>query len=160
MKSSTVFALIVAGHVGTAYAQPKQEEISGRVGLDDPATDNSDGVRSSSDWVALATPTPASHGTEYIIVGADAGTFSQLRLAPASGRTNVVKVKVFFADGDAKTVRLDRTLSTKRKKSAYVDLGSPKPIDHIVITTETYTNGTYAVYGTAMRAGVTVVGTR
>lgn len=160
MKSSTVFALIVAGHVGIAYAQPKQEEISGRVSLDDPATDNSDGVRSSSEWVELATPTPANHGTEYIIVGADAGTFSQLRLAPASGRTNVVRVKVFFADGDTKTVRVDRTLSTKRKKSAYVDLGAPRTIDRIAVTTETHTKGTYAVYGTGMRAGETVVGTR
>lgn len=160
MKSSTVFALIVAGHVGTAYAQPKQEEISGRVSLDDDATGDSDALRSSSEWVELATPTPAKHGTEYLVIGANAGTFSQLRLEPASGRTDVVKVKVFFANGDTKTVRLDRTLSTKRKKSAYVDLGSPKPIDHIVITTETYTNGTYALYGTAMRAGVTVVGTR
>ena len=160
MRSSTLFALIVVGHVSVATAEPKQEEISGRVRLEDKPAEKSDAPRASSEWVELASPTPAKHGTEIIVVGDNAGVFAQLRIDATRGRTSVRKVKVFFSDGDTKTVRLDRMLTAKRARSAYVDLGTGKPIDRIIVMTETHTSGEYAVFGTGARASETVVGTR
>lgn len=160
MRSSTLFALIVVVLAGAASAQPKQEEISGRVRLAHERAEKSDAPRSSSQWVELASPTPAKHGTEFIVVGEHAGPFSQLRIDPTKGRTNVRTVKVFFSDGTTKSVVLDRAVSAKRKQPVYVDLGTGKSIDRIVVTTETHTRGEYAVFGTGARAGEAVVSTR
>lgn len=148
MRCPLLFALMVAGSVTAASAEPKQEEISERVSLNENADQKTD-VRQPGEWVELATPTPAKHGTEFIMVGENAGTFSKLRIDGTTGRTNVVRVKVYFADGEAKTVRLDRALHPTRDRSAFVDLGEPRLIDRVVITTETHTKGKYALYGSS-----------
>jgi hypothetical protein len=158
MKVSVVFTMILVGAAATATAEPKQEETSGRVSLNENKP-HDDAPRQPGDWVELASPTPAKHGTEFVIVGKDAGAFSKLRLQAAKGKTIVRKVKVFFADGDdkfaVKTVQLDKILP--QGKSTYIDLGDSRTIDRIVVQTETYTGGQYAVYGSS---GDGVVGSR
>jgi len=148
---------MVAGSVTAASAEPKPEEISGRVSLNENI-DQKPAAREPGEWIELATPTPAKHGTEFIMVGKSAGELSKLRIDATSGRTYLVRVKVYFDDGKAKTVRLDRALHPKRNPSALVDLGEPKLIDRVVITTETHTKGKYALYGAS--SGEELVGSR
>jgi hypothetical protein len=149
MRSPTVFALILLGSGAAASAEPKQEETSGRVSLNEKDDQKRDAPRSPSDWVELASATPAKHGTMFFMVGKDAGSFSKIRLDAAKGKTFVKRVKVVFADGGGeKVVQLDRALSTKRNRSLVVDLGEPRPIERVVITTEA-TSGQYSVHGTA-----------
>ena len=149
--------VIVIAAGGAASAEPKQEETSGRVRLDDKQNKKADEPRQPGDWVELASPTPAKHGTEFVIVGKDAGAFAKLRIDPAKGKTIVRKLKVFFVDGGVKTVQLDKVVS--QGKPALVQLGDAKTIDRIVITTETHTNGQYAIYGSS-EVGGAVVGKR
>lgn len=146
MRLSGLFTVIVVTASTIAAAEPKQEEISGRVSLNEKADSKADASRQSGEWVELASPTPAKHGTELVMVGADAGAFSKLRVDATKGRTNVRKVKVFFTDGNVKTVRLDKAL--RQGKSVTVELGEPRTIDRVVVTTETHTKGEYALYGT------------
>jgi hypothetical protein len=155
MRLPTLFTVILVGAASTASAEPKQEEISGRVSLNENSDATPELPRQRGDWVEIASPTPAKHGTEFIIVGKDAGSFSKLRIDAAKGKTIVRKVKVFFLDGKAKTVQIDKILP--QGKYTVVDLGSPKQIDRVVVTTETHTNGKYAIYGSA---GGGVVGSR
>lgn len=156
MRSPTLFALIVLGSVSAASAQPKQEETSGRVSLKEKDA-KANAPRQAGDWVQLATPTPAKHGTEFVVVGKEAGYFSKLRLDAAKGKTIVRRVKVVFDDGKTKNIQLDRVLSAAGNRSAVVDLGDSRAIDRIVVTTETETNGEYAIYGSS---GGGVVGKR
>ncbi|HEY5922963.1 MAG TPA: hypothetical protein VIV11_14890 [Kofleriaceae bacterium] len=155
MRSSALFTVIVVAAAGTATAEPKQEETSGRVSLNEKDVKKTE-PRQPSDWVELATPTPAKHGTEFIIVGKDAGYFTKIRIDPAKGRTVVRRVKVFFEDGKVKTTWLDKAVSQGRAPIV-VELGNAKIIDRIVVTTETHTNGQYAIYGSS---GGGVVGSR
>lgn len=148
--------MIVVAASSTAAAEPKQEETSGRVSINENSDPKADTPRQPGQWVELASPTPAKHGTEFVIVGKEAGTFAKLRVDATKGRTNVRKVKVFFADGTEKSVHLDKAL--KSGKSAQVDLGADKAIDRIVVVTETHTKGEYAVYGASGTGGV--VGSR
>jgi len=152
MRSSALFTVIVLGVATAASAEPKQEETSGRVRLNDDENRKADTPRQPGDWVELASPTPAKHGTEFVIVGKEAGAFAKLRIDPAKGKTIVRKVKVFFANGKVKTVQLDKVVSQK-SKPLMVELGDPKLIDQIVVTTETHTKGQYAIYGSAEVGG-------
>ena len=147
MRLPTLFTVILVGAASTASAEPKQEEISGRVSLNENSDDTPAPARQRGEWVEIASPTPAKHGTEFVIVGKDAGSFSKLRIDASKGKTIVRKVKVFFLDGKAKTVQLDKILP--QGKYTVVDLGPPKQIDRVVVTTETHTNGKYAIYGSA-----------
>jgi hypothetical protein len=154
MRSPTLFIFFLAGGATAAFAeQPTTEqipkdEISGRVTLKE-TDDKKPDTPPSNEWVELASPTPAKHGTEFIVVGKEAGEMSRLRLDAVKGRTNVRRVKVFFDDGKTKTVQLDRALKVNGQKSAIVELGGPRLIDRVVITTETHTSGEYALYGSS-----------
>ena len=142
MRSSALFTVVLVGAGAIASAQPRQEETSGRVGH------NEKEPRRPAEWVELASPTPASHGTEFVVVGGEeTGYFSQLRIDASKGRTIVRKVKVFFSDGMIKTKRIDRSISGE--KFVQIDLGEAKAIDRIVITTDAHTDGRYAVYASA-----------
>src|SRR4051812_27657442 len=73
MKCSALFTAFVLGAAATVSAQPKreatpkQEENGERVRLDDKKTDKkADTVASAADWIELASPTPAKHGTEFV----------------------------------------------------------------------------------------------
>jgi hypothetical protein len=96
MRFTTLFAVILVGAVGSATAEPKQEVTSGRVSLNDKARA---APRAPSDWVELASSTPARHGTEFILVDKDAGGFGKLRLDAVKGAVPIKQVRVVFADG-------------------------------------------------------------
>lgn len=147
--------MIVVVAASTATAEPKQEETSGRVSLKENRDKKANAPRQPGDWIEIASPTPAKHGTEFVMVGKDAGYFSKLRVDGSKGKTIVRKVKVHFVDGNSKIVQLDKTLH--KGKSTMVDLGEPKAIDRVVIVTDANTNGEYAIYGSA---GGGVVGSR
>jgi hypothetical protein len=154
MKTSVLFALIVLGTGTQAAAQSKTEETPARVSLSDKAAPTrSDAARQPNAWVELATGTPARHGKEFVVVGKDAGTFGKLRLDAGKGKVIVLRVKVHYDDGTAKFYMVDKRLDAKRQKSTLVDLKTQKAIDRIVVSTETYTNGEYSLYG-ASSSGV------
>ena len=155
MKSSAVFAFILVGAVATASAQPEPTEPSGRVSYTDTvAAATKPAAAQQASEVQLASPTPASHGTEFIVVGRDAGQFSQLRLAATSGRVIVRRVRIFFDDGTQQAVDVDSILDANRKKDATVTVKAPKAIDHITVSTENG-RGQYALYGTAASGNLT-----
>jgi hypothetical protein len=147
MRIPSVFAIVLVGTAGIASAQPKQEENNERVRYGDHDADKRDAARHDA-WTQLATPTPAKHGTEFVVVGKEQGNFDKLRLDADSGRVIVRRVKIIYDDGQQKVVDLDRVLAGKHK-SATIDLQGPKAIDRIVVTTEPETNGMYAIYGSS-----------
>ena len=156
MRVPALFTLIVIGSVATASAQPKQEETSGRVSLKEKDA-KPEAPRQPGDWVELASATPTTHGTEFVMVGKDAGTFGKLRIDASKGKAIVRKVRIYFDDGKLKVVQVDKILSAKGNKSTLIDLGDPKLIDRITVTTESDTKGEYALYGSS---GGGVVGKR
>lgn len=155
MRSSALFTVFVVGAVSVASAEPKPEETSGRVSY----TENADSAaadepRQPSDWVELASATPSKHGTEYVIVGRDAGAFSQLRIDAVKGRTEVLTVKIVFTDNSVKKLRLNKMISAKRNKAQLVDLETTKAIDHLEISVNPAMGGRYAVYGSSGTSSV------
>jgi len=146
MRTTAPFALILVGAVTTATAQPKQEETSGRVRLDESAA-NANEPRAPGDWVELASPTPAKHGTEFIIVGKEAGGFGKLRLDAVKGAVPVKQVRVSFSDGTSKVYRINKRIDAKRHTSLFVDLPTTKEIDQIAVVTDRRASGEYSVHG-------------
>jgi len=159
MRSSTLFAVFVTALAVTAAAEPKQEETSGRVSHTDNADQKNDAPQKPSDWVALATPTPAKHGIEHFVIGKDAGYFSRLRVDAAKGKTIVRKLRVYFDDGKVKNVTVDKAINTRGRSSVEVELGDARAIDRVVVVTETNTGGQYALYGSSGGTGG-IVGAR
>lgn len=140
--------MILLGAASTATAQPKHEETSGRVSLSDSkAAEDANDPRAPSDWVELATPTPAKHGSTFILVGKDAGGFGKLRIDAVKGAVPVKQVRVSFTDGKSKAYRVNKRIDVKRQKSLTVDLPTTKEIDHIVVVTDRRAKGEYTVHG-------------
>ena len=158
MRSTAPFAMILVGLTAAATAQPKQEETSGRVSLKEhdarQKARDQQAPRAPSDWVELASPTPASHGTEFVIVGKEAGGFGQLRLDAVKGAVPVKQVKVLFTDGTSKSYRLNKRLDAERQTSLFVDLPTTATIEQIVISTDRRSQGQYAVYGSGTGGAV------
>jgi len=138
--------MIFLGAVGTATAQPKQEETSGRVSLKENAPADQS-PRTPEDWVELASPTPAKHGTEYVVVGKDQGEFAQLRIDAVKGAIPVKAVAVEMADGSVKNFKLNKRIDVKRNKSLIIDLPTSSSIAHIVVVTDRKSTGEYSVFG-------------
>jgi hypothetical protein len=128
----------------TATAQPGQEETSSRVRYAAPKP--SSGLPLDGHWIELASPTSVKHGTEYIMVGAEAGRFSQLRVDAYAGTVILRRIRVFGNDGTVQTVQLGRRLD-RTHRSVVIDLFAGEAIDQIAITTETRTQGRYTVHG-------------
>ncbi len=150
MRSSTLFTVFVVGGVSVASAEPKQEETSGRVSYTEKKdSKEADEPRQPSDWIELASATPSKHGTEYVMVGTQAGSFSQLRIDAVKGRTELHVVKIVFADNSVKRLRVDRMISAKKKQVFYVDLDATKPIHHVEISVDPGMGGHYALYGSS-----------
>jgi hypothetical protein len=167
MRASILLAWILLGP-GAAAAEPKQmaappvpqqmerrpEARLGRLTLGDKAkpakaAKQRAAPRLPDDWVELADATPAKHGTEFVVVGAQQGSFSQLRINAATGATNVRSVRVVFADGSSKLVKVGRTVSDRGRKFAQVDLGESKPIAQLEVTTDRQGKGEYTVSGSS-----------
>ena len=137
---------VIAMAATTATAQPTREEAGGRVSYIVPQRKPT--PPSEVHWIELASPTPVKHGTEFIIVGADAGRLSQLRVDAYAGTVILLRLRVFAHDGTVQTMRLGRTLD-RTHKSVVIDLFPWTAIDQIAITTETRTQGKYTVYGSS-----------
>jgi hypothetical protein len=148
MKVSTGFAVLALALSAPAAAQPRAEETSGRVRINDVGNPRvTPPVR--GEWVELADPSPVKHGTMTVMVGEDAGNFGQLRIEAAKGRVVVLRVKVFFEDGTSKVIHVDKTLRADKANLVDLKLGTPRRIDRIKVTTETYPRGEFAVYGSS-----------
>ncbi|HTR56511.1 MAG TPA: hypothetical protein VMJ10_37815 [Kofleriaceae bacterium] len=146
MKIRGVFALVVVAAGAVASAEPKPEENTGRLSYkDDEPVDHT--AHADPDWVQLASPTPASHGTEFVVVGKEAGLFRRLRLEAATGTVIMRRVHVFFDDGKQKIVDVDKVMRAQRGSTEWIELGEARAIDRIVVTTEPQTKGSYAIYG-------------
>ena len=137
---------VIAMTAMTATAQPMREEAGGRVRYVVPQRQPSS--PSEVHWIELASPTSVKHGTEFIIVGADAGRLSQLRVDAYAGTVILLRLRVFTNDGAVQTVQLGRTLD-RTHKSVVIDLFAWTAIDQIAITTETRTQGKYTVHGSS-----------
>ena len=148
MRTTALFAMILVGGATTATAQPKQEETSGRVSLNDSkAAEAANEPRAPSDWVELATPTLAKHGSTFIIVGKEAGGFGKLRIDAEKGAVPVKQIRVSFTDGKTKVFKVNKRIDTKRQKSLTFDLPTTKEIDQIVVVTDRRSKGEYTVHG-------------
>ena len=98
------------------------------------------------DWVGLAPPAPTTSITETVVVGRDAGAFKALRIDRVSGTVHLLRVHVGFSDGGEGKYQLNRYLDAQHA-SAYVDLGLPREIERIQITTARFPEGWYALSG-------------
>jgi hypothetical protein len=94
-------------------------------------------------WIELATPTPARYGTEYILVGREAGRFTQLRIEAPFG-VYVESVVIRYADAKQKHVAGGYRLDVKHPLILDVEA---KPIDTVIVTTDRHGTGSYRVLG-------------
>jgi hypothetical protein len=148
MRVHPAFALVllVATSTSTATAE-RHEERGGRVHLDSHGERHRT-PRAEHDWIRLASPTPTTFGTEYIVVGHDIGLFRTLRVQAVSGSVYLRRIRVLSHDRFAKTIRVDRWLD-RTHPIAYVDLGGLKELDQLAITTARLPIGVYTVYGSS-----------
>ena len=136
--------MLLAGATALVSAAPVDNETTERVSYTGktrraaPAT-NDDG------WIEIASPTPASHGREFIEVDADTGPLVRLRIAGHTGRTVVQTVRIDFQDGKSRTIRLDQVVS--QDKPAYVDLRGPHRVERVIVATERALRADYIVQG-------------
>jgi hypothetical protein len=131
-----------------ATAQPKPEENNGRISY------TADKMRTPvpRERVELASPTPASHGKEFLVVGPEIGKLRRIELEASSGKVDVRRITIAFDDGTTKQFKLDRTVD--KNAIAVIDLGGPRQVDQIVVTTDRAPNGKYVVYGVSESSGV------
>jgi hypothetical protein len=137
MRIPSVFAIVVMAATGAASAEPARIRYG-----DTKAPDHESG------WTQLATPTPAKHGTEFVMVGKELGKLGRVRIDADKGTVIVRRVKVYFADGTQQVVNVDRSLGPKHE-SAEIALKAPAEVDRIVVTTEPQTKGEYTIYGSS-----------
>jgi hypothetical protein len=142
MRIPTITGLILAGSVAVVTASPDPRETTERLRYNGGADE---AKHADGDWVEIATPTPTSHGREYIDVGAGAGTFRRIRISATTGRPIVRMVKVSYKDGTQRKVRVDAVIDKQRP--AYVDLKGAHEIERIVIEADTDSHGTYSLEG-------------
>jgi hypothetical protein len=154
MKILPISASVLLGLAGVAAAQLKHEENNERLSYNGQGAQKRDKPAVVDGWLQLSTPTPAKHGTEFLMVGKDLGAFDKVRIDAEGGKVIVRRVKIIFDDGKQRVVDVDRVLDPKHK-SAVIELGGPKEIDRIVITTEPQTKGSYALYGSSPEGVVT-----
>src|SRR5437763_14271789 len=120
MRTTIVTCVLVAASASLVSAAPGPDETTERISYNERTRPRRQAAPEPG-WIELASPTPASHAREFIMVGADAGTFTQLRLTAASGKPEIHSVRVDYGDGSHKVFHVDRALDAKRRP-AYLDL--------------------------------------
>jgi hypothetical protein len=140
VRHSLAFCLAAICATQSAYA-----DVDERVRMDQ--YEHHRHRRSDQDWVTLATPTPSRNGTEFIVVGRQAGWFRTLRIEAVSGRVFVRKLDV-YSGRFRRSYRLDAWLDASHP-TLYVDLGKPWLIDQLAVTTARWTRGAYSVQGSS-----------
>jgi len=143
MKFALLSAVLVAGAARQVTAAPVDIESTERVSYSDKAKRTAPGAELA--WKEIASPTPASHGREYIAVDA---RYTMLRLDATAGHPTVRSVRIRYKDGTERVVRIGQMLGTRKASSAYIELRGAKEIDHLVVITEP-SRAEYAVYATA-----------
>jgi hypothetical protein len=145
MRTTIVTCVLVAASASFVAAAPGRDETTERISYNEHAKARRRAAPEPG-WIELASPTPASHGREFVVLGADAGTFTELRLTAASGRPEIHSVRVDYGDGSHKVFHVDRVLDAKRRP-AYVDLRGAHEIKQIVVTTDHKSTGSYVLEG-------------
>jgi len=99
-------------------------------------------------WVRIGTPTPTRFGTEYFVVGPQAGWFRMLRFDRTWGVVQLRQIQVVTRGRPTQilnvNVRLDRF-----HPSTYIDLGRARGIDQLIVTTARSPYGSYSIYGSS-----------
>jgi hypothetical protein len=147
MTTTALSALLLALSASLVSAAPEDKETTERVSYSGKAQD----AAADEAWVELASPTPASHGREFIQLDEDAGPFVRLRIDAVAGRPTIRTVRISYRDGKQRVVRIDKVLSAK---PAVIDLGGPKRIERLVVVTEGSKKMTYSVRGERVRNSV------
>ena len=160
MKILAILAALVASTTITS-AQPKLEasvpsrtaidvkrpESTGRLILGDRKPPPPKRQTLVDGWAEITDATPARFGT--VFVRGTAGPFSKLRIAVVTGTVVIRRVEVHYVDGTAKVFALRTAVNARKRPSAIIDLGGPKMIEQIDITTDRRPAGEYALYGAA-----------
>jgi len=132
MKIITALStLLLAGTMSLGSAAPAVDrETTARVSYTKAP------ARTSPDepWIELASPTPASHGREFIQVDERSGPLARLRIDAHAGRPIVHTVRVVYTDGTQRLVRLDKVLDKTRP--AYVDLRTDRQVERVIVVSE------------------------
>jgi hypothetical protein len=167
MQSTALPCVLLAASVSLVSAAPAREDTMERISYKaergkpqhaaaptpkDPASPAA-AAAADPGWIELASATPASHGREFVMVGADAGTFSQLRITAASGRPEIHAVRVDYQDGGHRVFLVDRRLDARRRP-AYLDLRGAHELKQIVVVTDRTSSGSYVLEGNTGEAAV------
>lgn len=136
--------LFLAGAASLVSASPAREETTARISYSETREAPRARPVIEPGWVELASPTPAKHGREFIMVGADAGAFTQLRLTAASGRPVIRSVRIHYADGRRRSYDVDKAIDAKRRP-IYVDLLGPSAIRQVIVYSDKNSPGSYVV---------------
>jgi hypothetical protein len=140
MKTLAITSLLLFAPT-VVSAAPAKDETAERVSYNDDHAPPAP----ADDWVELASPTPAKHGRTFITVDA---RYSQLKIETHKGHPVVKTLRVVFADGKQRVVKL------KRQRSQVVDLGGARAIEHIVVDSDWRSKGTYTVHAIKEATGV------
>jgi hypothetical protein len=128
-------------------AEPSDRESTERVSYDGRGQPRA--AVDDDGWFELATPTPASHGREFIVIEPDARPLARVRLTAVTGRPIVRAVRLELADGTSRTVRVDRALDAKHPH--IIELPA-RAITSLVVISEGSKRATYGVSGSSARS--------
>ena len=142
MRIAALTSLLIAAAALHVSAAPVDDESTRQISYND----NKGSGAPADPWVELASATPASHAREFIMVGADMGTFSQLRITASEGSAGIQGVRVLFLGGVARRFEVNKLLG-ERERAAYVDLGGRQEIEQIVVESSPESTGSYVVAG-------------
>jgi hypothetical protein len=137
-----IFAVMLVALTAVAHA----DEHGGRVTLGKQQHPAAGRVHDGA-WTELASTTSAAHGTEYVMIGREAGRYSQLRVVADNGWIEVRRLHVFFGDGSDHTYEVDRAIGRHHERAVTVPLNVAKEIERIAVTTSRESEGNYSVYG-------------
>ncbi len=148
MRIPALTFILLSGVATLVSAAPVREENTGRVSYSDRRGARVKLARQSG-WIELASATPASHGREFIVIGADASELTQLRLTAASGRPGIRAVRVDYKDGGHRSFPIEKTLGAYRR-STVVDLRGvrgARAVAQIIVYTDRDSGGSYTLEG-------------
>jgi len=146
MRSTALTFVIVTAAASVVSAAPAREETTGRISYSGRVKPILIAVDREPGWVELASATPASHGREFILVGAGAGACTQLRLTAASGQPEIHVVRVEYQDGSHRVFEVGRVLDARRRP-VYLDLRGAREVKQIVVTSDRRSAGSYLLEG-------------
>ena len=152
MRSIALTYVLLAASTSVVSAAPAREETMGRISYNDHGKPQQAAAQEPG-WIELASPTPVSHGREFVVVGADAGTFTQLRLIATSGRPEIHSVRVDYQDGSHRVFRVERTLDARRRP-AILDLRGSHELKQIVVVADRKSSGSYVLEGNTEDTGI------